>query len=365
MDKKIIDTLKNEKEIPKEVMEKLTYSRTAILNNKIKQDKKIKISYMYKIIISIALAALALLFIITKTPVGAAIEQAFGISKDSGVEIVENNQIPTQLDLTSVSNGREIKLTKFVSTKKKYAFDYQFELNDEKLRALLEKDIAVGNSMQFIDFGLFAEGSSEDLFGGVTQYPTFRIEGNMFYGSVVSTFTREKIPDDAKLTLVINRLWWQDNDDFMAAQAAAFADPVHPQPFSVDTALEYEGDWRFEIEYKPLTQTAKTNITNINNITDIRVKNDALQTSVKFIAPLNEQSNPSVTLFKNGVKSENQVDQMIYDLEKGEINISFDFSALDTTSVYTIQLNEADDFTGEALEEIGRFDLQNEAGPPK
>ncbi|GGC91522.1 hypothetical protein [Enterococcus wangshanyuanii] len=372
MDKKLIDKLKNEKEIPKEVMEKLTQSRTAILNNKIKQDKKIKISYTYKIIISIALAALALVFIITKTPVGAAIEQAFGISKDSGVEIVESNQIPTQLDITSISNGREIKLTKFVSTKKKFAFDYQFNLDDEKLKELLQKQSSpdrkfkkMSVNAQDIDIGLFTEGDTEDVRGGGMYSSTFRVEGDTFYGSVVVTLNREDIPNDAKLSLHIYKLWWTDAEELDQAFLEATADPENMQPFGVDPALVYEGDWVFTIDYKPLTQTAKTNITNVDNITDIRVKNDALQTSVKFVAPMSEGSFPGVTLYKDGIESENQSLGTVVDFEKGEISISFDFSALDTTSVYTIQLNKVDDFTGEALEEIGHFDLQNEAGPPK
>lgn len=119
MDKKMIDIIKNEKEIPDEVMEKITRNREDILNRKIKQEQRIfKQNRKKKIALTVLVAAIAGLILVTKTPIGSAIENVFGVSRDSGVQTVESQGIQTKLDLTSIQNGREIKLTKFVSTKK-------------------------------------------------------------------------------------------------------------------------------------------------------------------------------------------------------------------------------------------------------
>ncbi|WP_207694423.1 hypothetical protein DOK67_0001020 [Enterococcus sp. DIV0212c] len=363
MGKKKIDMIKQEKEIPKDVMKTLVQNRENILHNKIKQDKK-KIKYKKQIVFTLAIAAILILMVIINPQSNTAIKNALGISQDAGVAMIENNDIPSDLHLTSIQNGREITLTKFVSTKKKFAFDYQFKLDDEKLKELLKKQSSPDRiftknapNAQHIELGLFVNDSDEDMFGGVSSQSTFRIEGDTFYGSVVATFTREKIPEDAKLTLHIYKLVWQDADEL--DQAFLEASKTN-SPFGVDNALEYEGDWRFDIDYKPLTQTAKTKISNVSNISDIKVSNDPLQTTVKFTALLQEESYPAVTLYKDGMKTENQIFTEMFNTETGEITISFSLSALDKTSVYKIQLNYVDDFTGEPIEEIGYFDIQNE-----
>lgn len=355
MGKKLNDPIKNEQEIPNEVMEKLVHNRETILNQEIKQEKMTKKSYKKKIAASLILAAVIFFIVITKTPVGAAIENALGISRDSAVETVENSGIPNKIDLSSTQNGLEIKLTKFVSTKKKFAFDYQFRIDDEKLKILLEKEIKADSNFQDIQIGLFANGSTEDLFGGVTSMATFRMEGDTFYGSVVSTFNHDKIPENAKLTLHIYRLAWKDRDEYEAALAEAMAN--QGAPFSVETALAYEGDWRFAIDYEPLTQTADVAIRNVNNITDIKITNDALQTTAKFTAPISENMAPGIDIYKNGIKVDTP--SFVYDLETGRMDISFDLSAMDKISVYKIQVNEVDQLSGEMPSEIDYFELQN------
>src|SRR5574341_702188 len=90
------------------------------------------------IIIGLA-AMLGLSIVLTQTPVIAVIETALGINQDAAVKVVEEKGIPTKLNLSSVQNGREITVTKFVSTKKKMAFDYQFKIDDPTLKTILEK----------------------------------------------------------------------------------------------------------------------------------------------------------------------------------------------------------------------------------
>ncbi|MCB5952829.1 hypothetical protein LI951_12190 [Enterococcus sp. BWT-B8] len=361
MDKKTIDRIKNEKEIPAEVMEKLLLNRKLILTNQISQEKAVKVSRRKKVMFILAAASIVFLLVMIKTPVGTALEKMFGISRDSGVGTVESHGIPNKLDLTSIQNGREIKLTKFVATKKKLAFDYQFKLNDEKLRTLLEKEIAAGSNYQDILLGLFAEGNMEDLFRGVLSYSTFRIEGDMFYGSVIAIFDKEKIPENAKLTLHIYRLHWQDWDEYEAVKAEAIKKAY--SSFSVETALVYEGDWSFNVEYEPLTQTAEPQVLQADNVHEIKAKSDALQTTVSFNIPTEGDSGDfqfyDVIIYKNDVKNEAQ-SSFSYENKNGNtaFDFSFDLSALDNTSVYKIQVNEVDEM-GNIVKELGSFELQN------
>lgn len=357
MDKKMTDRLKDEQAIPDEVMEKLVQNRKALLSGNIPQEKMVKKNHKKQFAVILAIAAVACLIVITKTPISAAIENALGISRDPAVETVESQGIPTQLDLTSTQNGREIKLTKFVATKKKIAFDYQFTIDDEKLRTLVEKEQGPkGKKQYFMDIGLFADGGTEDLFGGVSTDYTFRVEGDTFYGSVIATFTKEKIPENAKLTLHIYKLWWQDQDEFEAAQAKALAaDP--PEPFTVETALAYEGDWTFDLDYQPLTQTAVPQISNAKNIDNITAKSDALQTTVRFYVPINDFDFTEFTLYKNGVKLDDSYVNYMHN-ETGESVMVLDLSAMDKTTIYKIEVKETDT-SGELVREIGSFELQN------
>ncbi|MBL1225471.1 hypothetical protein [Enterococcus sp. BWR-S5] len=368
MSKKIEDKLKSERKIPVEVMEKLQHNRARILNQEIKQEGKVtKRSRKKALVFTFIAAAIACLIIWTQTPVGAAIEKALGISRDAGVATVESSEIPVNLELSSTQNGREIKLTKFVATKKKFAFDYQFTLDDEKLKELLQKKSSPERQFkkgagdgQDIRLGLFVEGSTEDLFGGVMSESTFRVEGDTFYGSVVSTFDQEKIPEHAKLSLHIYQLSWVDTEELDKAYAEA---SKTGSPFGVENALEYIGDWQFAIDYEPLTQTAEPQVTQVNNIQNIKANSDALQTTVTFNIPVeaaNEQElaflDYGIEIYRNGVEVETP--SYIFNPTNGEFNFSFDLSALDQTSVYKIQISKTDGM-GNSLEEIGSFELQN------
>lgn len=366
MSKKIEDKLKNERKIPTEVMEKVQHNRARILNQEVKQEGKITKRSRKKAIVSTFIAAAIVCVIIwTQTPVGAAIEKTLGISRDAGVATVESSEIPVNLELSSTQNGREIKLTKFVATKKKFAFDYQFTLDDEKLKELLQKKSsperqfkkAAGDG-QDIQIGLFVEGSTEDLFGGVMFVSTFRVEGDIFHGSVISTFDKEKIPEHAKLSLHIYQLSWVDTEELDKAYAEA---SKTGSPFGVDNALEYTGDWQFAIDYEPLTQTAEPQATQVNNIQNIKANSDALQTTVTFCLPSEVRTEPGLELYGIDIyRNDVEVESPSYTMnpEKGEFNFSFDLSALDQTSVYKIQVSKTDGM-GNTLEELGSFELQN------
>lgn len=375
MDKKKKNIIIQEKELPQDVIDKLVKNREDILNDNFRQEKKsLHIRYKKQILITFVTAVGALLIALINPQTNTAIKHALGISQDSGVAMVEDHGIESELNLTSTQNGREITLTKFISTKKKFAFDYQFKLDDEKLKELLKKQSSpdrkfakLTTNFQDIQIGLFVDSNNEDIRGGGMYDSTFRVEGDTFYGSVITTLNHEDIPNNAKLTLHIYKLLWQDAEKLDQAFLEA---SKTGSSFSVGNALEYEGDWCFDIDYKPLTQTANTKISNVSNITDIKATSDALQTTVKFTTPIKKVNTtektcfPEVILYKDGKKVENQLITQISNLETGEIEISISLSSLDTTSVYKIQVNDVDDFSGETIEEIGFFELQNEEYNP-
>lgn len=362
MSKKDIDLIKKEMKIPSEVLAKLEKNRQNILDGKIRQKKNLN-----KEILIFAIAIASIISIISFNPqVNTAIKSLLGISQDQGIETVENEGIPTKTQLSSTKNDLEITLTKFVATEKKYAFDYQFEIKDDKLTELLEKEIKSGNNRQFIRFQLFSNGNQEELNGGQGGISTFRKEGNIFYGSVIST---NKIPKDAKLTLVINSLEWQDRDVLEAAKKEAQADPERKY-FTVDPALKYSGDWRFEVNTKLLTQTAIPKISNSNNITNIIASSDALQTTVTFVAKGAQfedyyseiekfyDKRYATTIYKNGIESNDQILMETWDPTTGEFEIVFNLSALDKQSSYKLEVNQIDD-TGNAIKEVGSFEIDN------
>ena len=368
MDKKKNDIIRQETEIPKEVIDKLVQNRENILNNPIKQEKKkFNIKFKKQLIITLAIAASLVLIALINPQTNTAIKNTLGISTDSGVVTVEEHGIQTELNLTSTYNNREITVTKFVSTKKRFAFDYQFKLDDEKLKELLEKQQSpdrkftkFATNFQDLDIGLFVDGQTDDIRGGGMYNSTFHVEGDTFYGSVTATLNQEDIPSNAKLTLHIYKLMWQDAEEL--DQAFTEASKTN-SPFGVDNALTYEGDWRFDIAYKPLTQTAETQFSNLSNITNPTASSDALQTTVKFITPLKNDVYPAALLYKDGVRTENQILTQLFNYETGEMALTLSISALDTSYVYTVQVNEIDDFTGEPIEEIGHFDIQNKKVP--
>ncbi|WP_249274449.1 hypothetical protein [Candidatus Enterococcus clewellii] len=357
MTNKNIDFIKSETEIPEDVLQDLEKNRQKILNHEIEQ-RRTKTSYRKAILLTIFAAAVIMLFLINPQ-VNSAIKRVLGISEDPGVAAIEENSIENTLNLVSESNGLEITMTKFVTTKRKMAFDYQFKM-DEKLKSLLEKNNKTADpwakTFEFMDIELYVEGSDENIYGGVFGGSTSRIEGDMFYGSYIADFINDTIPENAKLTLRITRLAWQDKEEVATKMSDAMADPA--KTFTVENAVEYVGDWAFNIDYKPLTQTATPEITNVNNLSDIQVKSDALQTVVKFKASITEDSRSAVTIYKDGTKIDGVME--MGSQYPDEVNVTFSLSALDKTdSIYKVQLNEIDSF-GEPIQEIGYFELKNE-----
>ena len=161
----------------------------------------------------------------------------------------EENLMPAELNLTSTQNCREIKLTKFMATKKNFIFEYQFKLDDERLKELLTKQLAAGSNDQNIHFSLFADNDmSYDLVGGGISSSTFQIEGDIFYGKVNFTYDSKKLPDDTDLMLQISQLSWEDWDERRTAEAETNLSETGSS-FTVPTALQYDGEWRFDITY--------------------------------------------------------------------------------------------------------------------
>lgn len=360
MTKKNIDFIKSETEIPKEILQDLEKNRQKILNHKVNQ-KSTTVRYRKPIILTI-LAVVSAILLLVNPQINSAIRNVLGISQDPGIAVIEDNGIDNNLNLVSKSNDLEITVTKFVSTKRKMAFDYQFRITDEKLKNLLTKNSQTvdpwAKTVEFMDIELYVNGGTEDIYGGVSGGSTSRVEGDMFYGSYIADFVDDTIPENAKLTLHITRLAWQDEEEVAAKLSEARADPDPAATFTVENTIEYVGEWVFDIEYKPLTQTATPEISNVNNLSDIQAKSDALQTVLKFKAPINENSRSAVTIYKDGVKLDGV--QHMGSQYPDEVNITFSLSALDKTdSVYSVQLNEIDAY-GEPIEEIGSFDLKNE-----
>lgn len=377
MDKKVIEKIQNEMKIPPNAMKKINKNREDILNGQFIQKRKVvQRNFQKKILIfTLAAAATVLLLVSFKTPISGAMEELFGISRDPAVQAIEEKDIATTINLSSVQNGREIKLTKFVSTPTKIAFDYELEIDDE-LRSLIEKNSQIatenplikgGPTMQHIRFGLFEEGNTEDLIGDGGAGSTFRLEGNVLYGTGTANFSRDKFSENAKLTLHIYELSWQDYEQFQTVMAEAMEE--NSPSFSVPYAMQYEGDWSFDIEHKPLTVTKTPQVIKIDQVTDIKVKSDALQTIASFKAPI-ELADPddplaipkkmySSNLFKNGVNVNQELNMVTWNPKTGEFKIAFNLSALDTETTYRVQVDEIDDLTGESIKEIGSFEVKN------
>lgn len=363
MTKKIEKWLKEETSIPEEVLKKLIQNRRDILKQNAKEKKtNYNKFFKNKITISFLLAATLLIMIFSNTEINATLKTFFGITTDSGVETVEKNNISTEINLKSTYNNREITLTKFVSTGNKYAFDYQFKIDDPRLKELLEKEINANEDSQHINFGIFLEGfeeENENLNQGIVSKSNFHVEGDTFYGSVIATSPHEIIPNNSNLSLHIYNLSWQDYDEYEQKKIATINDK-NASTFMVDNALQYEGDWSFNIKSIPLIETSATKISDIKNLEKIDAKNDALQTTVNFYYQPNSKIVPVVSLYKNGIKVDNQIDLQQYNPETGEFKLIFGLSSLDKKSIYTVQLNNIDDSSGEVIAEVGHFDIQNE-----
>lgn len=170
-------------------------------------------------------------------------------NQNSGVvTATTDNQIPVKLDISSIQNGREIQLTKFVATSDKIEFEYQFKVYDENFKNLLEKRLAENSNCQDIQFEVFADNSTENIALGGTSESFFRLEEDTYIGSVTFNFVNKTIPKYSNLTLHINKLSWEDYDDHQAALAKATE--TKATSFDVPIALQYEGDWSFKIPNK-------------------------------------------------------------------------------------------------------------------
>ena len=336
MDRKRSDILKYEKKMPLETVERLNTQRTKILMGEIKQYRqpKKKISRKHLIIGLISIATTFTL--IVKTPIGRAIEEVLGISQDTGVQTVESSGVPTKLELRSVQNEREIVLTKFVSTKNNYSQDIQL--------------------------GLFREGSKEDLFGGVSSTSLYRIEKDVFYGSVISTFNKQKLVSQDQLTLHIYRLAWEDQEQHDNELKEAIK--ASSRSFSVENALEYQGDWTFKIPYQPIMKETIPSIKNVKKIKNIKAQSDALQTTLIMDIPNPEKNKKSrdilISVYKNGLEIPiaRQIGSGFNKGEDATINISFDLSSLDHKSLYKVIVRNSyeDDAAGK---ELGSLELKN------
>lgn len=364
------ESVNTEYKIPEEVIESLSQTRQRILNGEIEQENNNYIQKNKKIIFMFTLATLFGIGIGFHPQINSAMKNLVGISSDNAVEIAENNDIPTNINLVSTSNNLEMKLTKFVATKQKYAFDYQFEIKDENLKQLLKKMIKNNTDSleQMIDFDLKADNLSLDLNKPSFSSSSFYVEGDTFYGSVLSTFSEDNIPVDANLTLAIKQLAWFDEDkinleDLEKVEEGIFS--VKPNP---GASLEYNGNWTFPIKYKPITQTKTPKISHIKNLTDVQAISDILQTTLKFKTPLgkkvieeidNNEKYYILDLYKNGNKVSDQKTVDFIDSTTGEFQVSINLSSLDKQSIYEVKINEADFSTGEIIKEIGSFEVYN------
>ncbi|WP_339101940.1 hypothetical protein [Candidatus Enterococcus clewellii] len=357
MKKDNLDFLKEESVVPEEVKKEIAKHRSKILNYEIEQDNSFAKKYR-KYVITLSSVILIILFLMMNSDVTTAIKNVFGISQDLAVSITEDKKVPIKQNSESSQNGITISLTKFVSTNQKYAFDYQFEIKSEELLELLKKEMKSGSDAQFIDFGLKTEEDDKDLNGGMAFKSTFRLEGNTFYGSVIASSMSKKIPNDANLILHIYKLWWQDRDEFEEAKRNALSD-LEKKPFGVESALEYEGDWSFNIENKLLSQIGVPKISNVANITNIEAHSDALQTTVNFNTSLRNNHLIRVDLYKDGESAQESLFSEVYDEDSGEMTIVFNLSILDKSSTFQVQVNEIDQYTGNAINEIGHFDVHN------
>gem|GEM_PF-436547 len=376
IEKELIKEGNKKQEVPYGIRMKMDRTYQTILYEK--KNSRWQIKRKISLVIPIGAIALAVVFFsVFRVPISSAIEEFFGIrGKDVAVNIVEEAGLPVETEMRSVSNNHEIVLTRFVSTEKKMAFDYQFQMDNE-LRELLEhnneiesaeKDIQ--SESQSVRIGLFEEGSDRDLFQGVSGTSTYRTDGDMFYGSVIGVFHGSGIPDKAKLRLHIYELEWMDSEEYKIAYTNALANDS--QSFSVPPKIKYEGDWNFPIEHEPLEHKKTPTILHADNIEVLHVESDALQTTAKFkliesdVFPIEHTEEgrplwevvdtPGISIYKNNVKTSG----VSFDITPlGEFSLSVDLSSLDIASIYKIQVNKVDHITGEPLDELGFFEIQN------
>lgn len=352
MDKKIDDFLKSEVDIPDVILKQLTDHRQRYFTKDRHQIAKINKKL---VVLSLLAAIVTIGILISQKPVRAAILTALGINQDSAVKVVEDQNISTKLNLRSVQNNREITVTKFVSTKKKFAFDYQFKLDDPTLKKLLSKTGENQASPPDIRLSLFEEGNPNDLFGGVTSYGTYYVKDGVFYGSEYATFMKNKISDNAKLTLHINSLSWRDKEKLNAAKNKSISEGG--TPFTMIPDVKYEGDWQYKIKYKPILTTKSLTVSNLQNVSVASATSDALQTTIKFkTTALSPNTTPDISMYKNGLKL--KLDSLVLKPDNGYEAI-FNLSALDKSKdTYTVQLNEFNANTQTIGKKVASFEVK-------
>lgn len=352
MDKKIDEFLKSEIDIPDDVLKQLTDNRQLYITKDRQHIPKINKKV---VLISMIVAIVALGILISQKPVRAAIMTALGINQDAAIKVVEEQKIPTKLNLSSVQNGREIKITKFVSTKKRFAFDYQFKLDDPTLKTLLDKTGENKASPPNIYMSLFEEGNPENLFGGVSSYGTYYVKDGVFYGSEYATFMKNKISDNAKLTLHINSLDWIDKEKLNVAKQKSISEGG--TPFTMIPDVKYEGDWQYKIKYKPILTTKNLTVSNLQNVSAVSAKSDALQTTIEFkTTDLSPDTTPDISMYKHGVKL--KIDTLI--VKPGNnYEAIFNLSALDKSKdTYIVQLNEFNADTQTIGKKVASFEVK-------
>ncbi|GHU41011.1 hypothetical protein FACS1894193_04180 [Bacilli bacterium] len=321
------------------------------MSQKVRQDDNRYNRYKILTILTIILAII--LVVSYETSLVTCLKKGIRRSRSESITRVKEKLISDKLDLISMQNGREIKLTKLVATKKKLLFNYQFKLDDDRLKALLDKQLANGSNYQDISFSLFSSNDrTNNLVEKGLMTSTFRIKGNTFYGTVGATFNSDQLSDDTKLALQISKLAWDEH------QVAGVEPSKAGSSSTVPTTLQYDGDWHFDIIYQPLVHTVKPQIMQVKNIEDIKADSDVLQTTVKFTAPFKKDEAPELEIYKDGVKvdtssfiAQPQGDKMAFEL-------SFDMSKLDKTSVYKMQVNSVN-ATGQEKTEIGAFSMKH------
>ena len=134
--------------------------------------------------------------------------------------------------------------------------------------------------------------------------------------------------------------------------------------FSVENALEYQGDWTFKIPYQPIMKETIPSIKNVKKIKNIKAQSDALQTTLIMDIPNPEKNKKSrdilISVYKNGLEIPiaRQIGSGFNKGEDATINISFDLSSLDHKSLYKVIVRNSyeDDAAGK---ELGSLELKN------
>ena len=179
---------------------------------------------------------------------------------------------------------------------------------------------------------------------------------------MISTFNKQKLVSQDQLTLHIYRLAWEDQEQHDNELKEAIK--ASSRSFSVENALEYQGDWTFKIPYQPIMKETIPSIKNVKKIKNIKVQSDALQTTLIMDIPNPEKNKKSrdilISVYKNGLEIPiaRQIGSGFNKGEDATINISFDLSSLDHKSLYKVIVRNSyeDDAAGK---ELGSLELKN------